>query len=160
MNASSAPPDLSTFACGAVAGTFDYLHEGHRLLLTIAAHATKHLVVGVVSTESSRKAFPEYHQPLAARLAAIEDFLALVVPSLTFQVSPIYRCSDAAKCSLATTLDVDGVVSCHEPENVLSLGNVNQHRERNGLEPLAVHWKQSSPFISSTAIRSFLASTA
>lgn len=151
-------PDLALFRCGALAGTFDYLHEGHRLLLTLAAHATKHLMVGVVSAENSSKAFAEFHQPLAVRLAAVEEFLALVAPALSFQVSPVYRCSDAGKCTLATSLNVDGVVGCSEPENVISLGNVNQARGRNGLEPLTVYWKQASPFISSTAIRSYLAS--
>lgn len=152
--------DLATFDSGAVAGTFDYLHEGHRLLLTLAVHATRHLMVGVLSTENSSKAYAEYHQPLDLRLAAVRDFLSLVAPQASFQVSPVYRCSDAGKCTLATALNIDGVVSCNEPENVTSLSKVNQRRQGVGLEPLPVHWKQSSPFISSTAIRAFLASRA
>lgn len=70
----------------AVGGTFDHLHEGHKLLLSIAAiHASK-LIVGVnIKTEHKKGTLQTYNH----RVSILEDFLKKVRSDLAFEICPI-----------------------------------------------------------------------
>ena len=69
-----------------MAGTFDRLHAGHRLLLTCAALVVAHggmLYLGVTGAAlTARKRLPQLLQPYAAREAAALAFLRSVRPGL------------------------------------------------------------------------------
>lgn len=75
-----APP----YDTAVVAGTFDRLHAGHRLLLTLAALAcTGTLYVGVTGDRlTARKHLTSLVQPLAERQAAVRAFMADSHPGL------------------------------------------------------------------------------
>lgn len=88
-----APPP---YARAVVAGTFDRLHAGHRLLLTAAALAVAPaggtLYVGVAGGAlTARKAHAALLQPLAQRTADTVGFLAAVAPRLRVVAGELTR---------------------------------------------------------------------
>ncbi|KAF7338180.1 CTP-transf-like domain-containing protein [Mycena venus] len=88
---SDAPDTPSLFPVVALGGTFDHLHAGHKILLSMAAFiASSKLIVGVTSdTLLTRKAHASVLEPLPARTAAVRNFLALFKPGLEADVVPI-----------------------------------------------------------------------
>ena len=74
-----------------VGGTFDYLHVGHKLLLSIAAHCTsERLVCGVSDAPLLiHKALRELMQPVTLRMALVEDFLGSVKPTIHLEIVPL-----------------------------------------------------------------------
>ena len=89
--AGSTEPPVSTFEHVCVGGTFDYLHVGHKLLLSLSAHvASRRLVVGVSDAPLlTKKALRELMQPVELRVALVEDFLRAIKPSLVYEIIPI-----------------------------------------------------------------------
>lgn len=95
----SALPD-QTFSDVALGGTFDHLHEGHRLLLTMAwVYATHRLYIGVTDDTMIRsKAYVSLIEPLDTRIANVRNFFHRLsswnlLPSashLNIQVKPIH----------------------------------------------------------------------
>ncbi|KIP12272.1 hypothetical protein PHLGIDRAFT_62214, partial [Phlebiopsis gigantea 11061_1 CR5-6] len=81
----------SLFPVTALGGTFDHLHAGHKILLSMAAWitATK-LIVGMTDDSLlQRKANKHVIEPLHARMARTRAFLALFKPSLALDLVPL-----------------------------------------------------------------------
>uniref|UniRef100_A0A8D2AZN3 Bifunctional coenzyme A synthase n=1 Tax=Sciurus vulgaris TaxID=55149 RepID=A0A8D2AZN3_SCIVU len=76
---------------GAVGGTFDRLHNAHKVLLSVACIlAQEQLVVGVADKDLLKsKLLPELLQPYAERVEHLSEFLVDIKPSLTFDVIPL-----------------------------------------------------------------------
>ncbi|ELW54980.1 Bifunctional coenzyme A synthase [Tupaia chinensis] len=76
---------------GAVGGTFDRLHNAHKVLLSVACIlAQEQLVVGVADKDLLKsKLLPELLQPYAERVEHLSEFLVDIKPSLTFDVVPL-----------------------------------------------------------------------
>ncbi|XP_055475970.1 bifunctional coenzyme A synthase isoform X2 [Psammomys obesus] len=76
---------------GAVGGTFDRLHNAHKVLLSVACVlAQEQLVVGVADKDLLKsKVLPELLQPYAERVEHLNEFLVDVKPSLTFDINPL-----------------------------------------------------------------------
>ncbi|XP_008010816.1 bifunctional coenzyme A synthase [Chlorocebus sabaeus] len=76
---------------GAVGGTFDHLHNAHKVLLSIACIlAQEQLVVGVADKDLLKsKLLPELLQPYAERVEHLSEFLVDIKPSLTFDIIPL-----------------------------------------------------------------------
>lgn len=76
---------------GAVGGTFDRLHNAHKVLLGVACVlAQERLVVGVADRDLLRsKLLPELLQPYAERVQHLSEFLVDVKPSLAFDIVPL-----------------------------------------------------------------------
>ncbi|XP_073955843.1 bifunctional Phosphopantetheine adenylyltransferase - Dephospho-CoA kinase [Choristoneura fumiferana] len=75
----------------ALGGTFDRLHNGHKILLTQAAlRSSKHVTVGVtdVNMIKSKKLW-ELIEPVEKRIKAVKDFLTDINPDLEYIVLPI-----------------------------------------------------------------------
>ena len=74
-------------------GTFDYLHTGHKLLLSMGALAcgvNARLVVGVSDAPLLRKkVLREMMQPLPLRLALVADFVNAVAPHLRLELTAL-----------------------------------------------------------------------
>jgi len=72
-------------------GTFDYLHPGHKILLSMAAWiTTSKLIVGV--TDDSllvKKANQRYIQPISSRIASVRSFVRMFKPCIECEVVPI-----------------------------------------------------------------------
>lgn len=83
------PSDLQEHV--AVGGTFDRLHQGHKVLLSCAAAiATKGLVVGISTEPLLRdKAASTYLQSWGERARAVAAFLALQRPELTLRLEEL-----------------------------------------------------------------------
>lgn len=75
----------------AVGGTFDYLHDGHKILLSVAAWVTKQeLIIGVTGSELvQNKQYSDLIQPLSQRIRSVMDFVAMILPNKMFQIYEI-----------------------------------------------------------------------
>ncbi|XP_054987441.1 bifunctional coenzyme A synthase isoform X1 [Sorex araneus] len=76
---------------GAVGGTFDRLHNAHKVLLSVACIlAQEQLVVGVADKDLLKsKLLPELLQPYAERVEHLSEFLVDIKPSLNFDIMPL-----------------------------------------------------------------------
>lgn len=154
----SAFPRAPTVALG---GTFDHLHIGHKLLLSVAALCTtQRLIVGVTSTELlAKKKHRAYVEPIATRLAAVRRFLrAFRAPfgELVLDVVPI---SDV--CGPAGTDPALDLLVVTE-ETAKGADVIADERRKNGVQPVQVHVvalvdaADHADKVGSTAIRGWL----
>ncbi|KAJ9052527.1 hypothetical protein DSO57_1033240 [Entomophthora muscae] len=76
----------------ALGGTFDHLHIGHKILLSVAAFAAKKsLVCGVMDPSTlTNKKFHELLEPLETRIQNVSSFLKLINPNLACEIVPIF----------------------------------------------------------------------
>nr|XP_020020722.1 bifunctional coenzyme A synthase isoform X2 [Castor canadensis] len=76
---------------GAVGGTFDRLHNAHKVLLSVACVlAQEQLVVGVADKDLLKsKLLPELLQPYTERVEHLSEFLVDIKPSLAFDIIPL-----------------------------------------------------------------------
>uniref|UniRef100_A0A4X1U0Y3 Bifunctional coenzyme A synthase n=1 Tax=Sus scrofa TaxID=9823 RepID=A0A4X1U0Y3_PIG len=76
---------------GAVGGTFDRLHNAHKVLLSVACIlAQEQLVVGVADKDLLKsKLLPELLQPYTERVEHLSEFLVDIKPSLSFDLIPL-----------------------------------------------------------------------
>ncbi|XP_011864166.1 PREDICTED: bifunctional coenzyme A synthase [Vollenhovia emeryi] len=83
--------NAKTYGNVVLGGTFDRLHNGHKILLSEAAlHCTERLTVGVTDTNMiSGKVLWELIQPCAQRITEVKGFLEDVDSSITHNVVPI-----------------------------------------------------------------------
>ncbi|ORZ00508.1 hypothetical protein BCR43DRAFT_408388, partial [Syncephalastrum racemosum] len=79
------------FARVAVGGTFDHIHGGHKILLTMTALlASESIVVGVTDDSMlTTKKYREYIAPTEKRIQAVEAYIDTVRRGITSQVVPI-----------------------------------------------------------------------
>ncbi|KMZ74788.1 4-phosphopantetheine adenylyltransferase [Zostera marina] len=124
----------ATYRAVVLGGTFDRLHDGHRLLLKTSAEiAGERIVVGVCDgLMLEEKEFAHLIQPLEIRMKAIEDYIKLIKPGLKVQLEPIF---DRYGPSIVDN-DLDAIIVSKE---TLRGGHfVNQKRVEKGLSQLKV----------------------
>ena len=82
---------VHTFSDIALGGTFDNIHDGHRLLLTQSAlMATSRVLVGIANGPLlASKVLPELIKPVTERIFEVKSFLADVKPWIQHQVEAI-----------------------------------------------------------------------
>ncbi|KAM9296315.1 bifunctional coenzyme A synthase [Gastrophryne carolinensis] len=118
-----------------VGGTFDRLHNAHKILLSVCCLLSEsRLLIGVADKELlDNKVLKELIEPYEKRLDKLSQFLVDVKPSLLYDIVPI---SDPFGPSI-TDPDLKCIVVSEETrKGGLS---VNKRRLDNGLNELAVH---------------------
>lgn len=88
-NGGGVPSAVFEHVC--VGGTFDYMHIGHKVLLSLAAHVTSRRLVCAVSDAPllKKKTLRELMQPVRLRIALVDDFLRSIKPTIHFDLSPL-----------------------------------------------------------------------
>ena len=91
FDASGNAPPAAVYEDVCVGGTFDYMHIGHKLLLSLAAYSSaRRLVVGVSDAPLlKKKVLRELMQPVELRMALVEDFLFSIKPSLVLELGAL-----------------------------------------------------------------------
>lgn len=121
--------------CVAVGGTFDHLHDGHKILLQLTAFcASTRIIVGVTGDELLKgKKFREFLEPLPFRINAVCKFLQQIMsPGQRFE---IYQINDI--CGPTGYIEaIDALVISHE--TILGAAFVNKVRKQKGYEELKV----------------------
>ncbi|KAG0240883.1 hypothetical protein B0O80DRAFT_459307 [Mortierella sp. GBAus27b] len=147
----------------ALGGTFDHLHAGHKILLSMTAWITSHRVVCGVTDDSMLKSkkFGQFMEPLDKRIATVERFLRAFKRGLVYEVVPIHDI-------YGPTITDDKLQALMVSKETLKGGAaVNEERGNRNLSPLKIevinvisptetHVDEVSLKISSTFIRQYL----
>jgi len=82
-------PDL--FPVVAMGGTFDHLHAGHKILLSMGAWITfERIIVGITDDALlQNKAYKHVMQKLSERIDRVRNFLSLFRPGIVYDIVPI-----------------------------------------------------------------------
>ncbi|KAG0239417.1 hypothetical protein BGW41_007681 [Actinomortierella wolfii] len=148
----------------ALGGTFDHLHAGHKILLSMTAWIASERVVCGVTDDSmlATKKYKEFLESLDTRIASVSRFLNTFKRGLRYEVVPI---SDI----YGPTITDDNLQALMVSKETLKGGAaVNQERVNRQLPPLAIEVinvispteteaDEISLKISSTYIRQYLA---
>ncbi|XP_063156813.1 bifunctional coenzyme A synthase [Candoia aspera] len=126
---------LQSFTDVVVGGTFDRLHNGHKILLSVSCMlAENRLLIGVSDKDLlENKVLKELILPFEQRVAQLNEFLVDIKPSLQYDIVPLFdpfgpSITDAdLKCIVVSEETVKGGLS------------VNKRRAENNLAELALH---------------------
>jgi len=124
--------DPSTYPVVALGGTFDHLHAGHKILLSMAAWiADEKVIVGVTDDALlAKKDNRDVLESLPERIQGVRRFMELFKPSLVYDIVPI----NDVYGPTATDPNIQALVVSKE---TASGGKaVDQCREEKGLPPL------------------------
>ncbi|KAA1121704.1 hypothetical protein PGTUg99_019272 [Puccinia graminis f. sp. tritici] len=150
----------------ALGGTFDHLHSGHKILLTMAAWLTTHrLIVGITDDELLKnKKHASQLEPIEVRQEAVRGFVERVGPSDLRTETP--RLQDVYGPT-ATDPTIDGLLVSQE--TLPGAKAIDAIRSQNGLKSLRTYvidlisnqltlvpLDQQNLKISSTQIRAWL----
>ncbi|KAI8371687.1 uncharacterized protein BYT42DRAFT_581121 [Radiomyces spectabilis] len=116
----------------AAGGTFDHIHAGHKILLTMTALlADKRVVIGVTDDSMLKsKKYRELIAPIDERIKAVHQYLQSVRSNLVYDVVPI---SDPFGPTV-TDASIDGLV-CSQ-ETIKGGHAVNEERQKKEFQPL------------------------
>ncbi|XP_013145344.1 PREDICTED: bifunctional coenzyme A synthase isoform X2 [Papilio polytes] len=123
---------IKTYEYVAVGGTFDRLHNGHKILLSQAAlRATRHVTVGVTDVNMIKsKVLWELIEPVEKRIKGVLDFLTDINPDLEYNVTPIQDLYGPTKSDPRYEL----IVTSEETKR--GGVKINEKREEIGFRPL------------------------
>ncbi|RVE50887.1 hypothetical protein evm_004454 [Chilo suppressalis] len=126
---------VKTYEYVALGGTFDRLHNGHKILLSQAVlRSTKHVLVGVtdVNMIQSKKLW-ELIEPVEKRMEAVLNFLTDINPDLEYNVFPLQDLYGPTK----DDPKIQMIVVSEETHR--GAVKINEKRAENGLKPLDTH---------------------
>lgn len=117
-----------------IGGTFDHLHSGHKILLTVAIlTCTQKLVIGLtVDSMLVNKKYREELQSWSLRRDLLIQYIKLISPTIEIDIQPLY---DMYGPSVSYTNLQAIVVS---EETVKGGGMVNDRRREKGVNELEI----------------------
>ncbi|KAL1917146.1 uncharacterized protein VTP21DRAFT_4802 [Calcarisporiella thermophila] len=126
--------DMKHYRVAAVGGTFDHLHPGHKILLTMTAWlAEERLVCGITADSIlSSKKYRDFLEPLATRMERTHNFLTKIKRDLRYDITPIYDVYGPT----STDAEIEVLVVSKETE--AGGLEVNKERARRGLPQLDI----------------------
>ncbi|KAG0673796.1 hypothetical protein C6P41_002830 [Kluyveromyces marxianus] len=122
------------YRVSAVGGTFDHIHDGHKILLSIACFITSEkLIIGLTDQELlMNKKHKDMLEPFAVRSANVEAFLKALKPTLKIEMIAIRDVCGPT----GTVPDIQALVVSRE---TLAGGEVvNKTRKEKGLSKLDI----------------------
>ncbi|KAI5952235.1 hypothetical protein KGF54_003101 [Candida jiufengensis] len=133
---SSCNKSFKQFNTTAVGGTFDHLHDGHKILLSMAYFLTsKRMIIGITGNELLKnKKFIEVLESFSVRKQSVINFLDIIIDDNNLRFE-IYEINDI--CGPTGYLpDIDSLIISHE---TLKGGEfVNNYRRDIGFKELDV----------------------
>jgi len=144
----------------AMGGTFDRLHAGHKVLLTLSVLTSRErLRIGVTSASIlMKKKYAELIEPFDVRRKRVFDFVNMIRPELTYDIVELTEPSGGVN----KIADVDAMVVSLESKP--SAETINAVRVEGGLKPMEIiiiEYVGNSPDLgsdfklSSSALRAF-----
>ncbi|GMM34189.1 putative pantetheine-phosphate adenylyltransferase [Saccharomycopsis crataegensis] len=121
---------------GCVGGTFDNLHDGHKILLSIGSFlSTDSLIIGVsIAAMLAKKKFDEFLQSYKARHDTVMGFVKRLKPNDDYKVN-IHELNDMyGPTAFVANMDLLLVTE----ETAKGGGMVNDKRKENGLNELEI----------------------
>eukprot|EP01101_Sappina_pedata_P000664 TRINITY_DN10858_c0_g1_i1.p1 TRINITY_DN10858_c0_g1~~TRINITY_DN10858_c0_g1_i1.p1 ORF type:complete len:173 (+),score=79.96 TRINITY_DN10858_c0_g1_i1:2-520(+) len=126
--------DAVSFKKLAVGGTFDHLHDGHRILLSACAHfCTQTLIIGLTNDVMLKnKKYAEFLETYQQREKACRDYIKSLKPNLNVEVHSIVD----AYGPTATDPDIEALVVSEETRK--GGDAVNDLRKEKGFKTLEI----------------------
>ncbi|AAS54135.1 AGL356Cp [Eremothecium gossypii ATCC 10895] len=123
------------YAVSALGGTFDHLHDGHKILLSVAALVTaSRLIVGITDEELLRnKKYREQLQSFDERCDNVCSFLHRLKPGLEIKIFALHDVCGPT----GSEPGIEALVVSEE--TVAGAQTINDTRESKGMRKLAVH---------------------
>ncbi|KAK5779058.1 hypothetical protein RI543_002942 [Arxiozyma heterogenica] len=157
--------DQDRYKMTAVGGTFDHIHDGHKILLTMAAFLTsKRLIIGLTDEELLvNKKFKECMESFSKREDNVLEFLHILKPQLLVDIIPLHDVCGPT----GTVPEIECLIVSRE--TVKGGEIVNRTRRERGFNELKIivvnvlggderdGWKEK---LSSTEIRKILSTQA
>ncbi|EHN02191.1 YGR277C-like protein [Saccharomyces cerevisiae x Saccharomyces kudriavzevii VIN7] len=129
------PKDADKFPVTALGGTFDHIHDGHKILLSVSTFITsQRLICGITCDELlQNKKYKELIEPYETRCSHVSQFIELLKPNLLVELVPLKDvCGPTGKVPEIECLVVSR-------ETIGGAETVNKTRIGKGMNPLAVH---------------------
>lgn len=129
------PHDHNKYTVTALGGTFDHLHDGHKILLTLAAFLTSdRLIIGLTEEELLKnKKFKDVLQDFDTRYENVVSFLNTFKPTLKIEIVPLKDVCGPT----GTVPEIECLVVSRE--TVKGGEQVNQTRKERGMSQLEVY---------------------
>ncbi|CAL9729500.1 phosphopantetheine adenylyltransferase [Monosporozyma unispora] len=154
--------DQNKYSVCALGGTFDHIHDGHKILLTMSAFLTsKRLIVGLTDEELLvNKKYKEYLESFSDRKNNVINFIRILKPQLHVEIIPLHDVCGPT----GTVPEIECLIVSRE--TVKGGDFVNKTRKERGLSQLDIvvvnvlggneqdGWKEK---LSSTEVRKILA---
>ncbi len=124
---------MDKFNFAGLGGTFDHLHEGHKMLLRTAFKIANHVAIAVCTDKLlQNKRDKHLIESYEKRVKNIEDFLQkeLDIPKNSYEIIPL----DDPFGPAITSNDLEVHVSSEE--TIENAKKINQIRIQKGLKPL------------------------
>ncbi|AGO12856.1 AaceriAGL356Cp [[Ashbya] aceris (nom. inval.)] len=123
------------YAVSALGGTFDHLHDGHKILLSVAALVTaSRLIVGITDEELLKsKKYKEQLQSFDERRDNVCSFLHRLKPELEIKIFALHDVCGPT----GSEPDIEALIVSEE--TVAGAQTINDTRESKGMSKLAVH---------------------
>ncbi|EMR09357.1 hypothetical protein PNEG_02308 [Pneumocystis murina B123] len=118
----------------AVGGTFDHLHAGHKILLTMSAWISEENVACGVSDKEllKNKKYAEWIEPIEIRMESVRKFFYLINRTLSLSVSPIFDI-------YGVTIIDDRIGAIVVSQETISGGKlINEERKRRNMKELDI----------------------